>query len=428
MDAANAPTATMPNLLDPQLYIDGSWRRVFAEVRETNPVFRHPDPSDDGDTFVAVTTWAACTEVLRNHKVFRSEIYTRPDGRRYGGTIFDTWPKEHTAGMEHTLIHMEPPLHTAAKALVAPRFRESKIAHLRDTIREHTREAIRSVAGRDECDFIQDIAIKIPSHTLMYDIFGASPEAHDLAKKMSASVFGFTDEELVAAAGASTEELVAELRAVIMKEMEDRRVSPKDDYLTFLAHAEINGKRLEGDDLWELTNGLFFAGFDTTFDSIGLGMAGLLGAPDQVQRLRDDLSLIPTAIDEMLRYGSAVMTLRRTCRERYELCGLTVEPDEKVELFLASANQDPREFPNPDAFDAGRKPNRQLVMGHGIHRCLGAYLTKAEMGILTEETLANFDEIEINGEVKTVNSAWVRGLKRLPVRIKANPDGPAFAG
>lgn len=425
---ASALPPGVPNLLDPQIYLDGTSRRIFAEIREKYPVFRHPDPSEDGGDCWAVVSWAACSEVYRQHKVFRSEIYNRPqDGRRFGGTAFDTYPRAHTMGMEHTLIHMDPPTHTAAKQLVVPKFREAEIERLKDKMREYTRDAIRGIAHQGECDFVQDVAIKIPARVLMFDMFGATPESLEVAKKMSSAVFGYLDENLLEGAGATAEELTTQLRGLIMEQMDDRRQNPRADLLTYLAHAEIDGKSLEGESLWELTNGIIFAGFDTTVDSIGLGMAKLFECPDQVQRLRDDLTLVPTAVEEMLRYGSAVLVHRRTSRARYELCGQVIEPDEKIALFLQSANMDPREFPEPDVFDVGRKPNRHLTLGHGLHRCLGAYLTKAEISILIEETLANFDEIEINGPVDPIKTVWVTGLKRLPVSFKVNPNGPAFA-
>jgi cytochrome P450 len=255
-------------------------------------------------------------------------------------------------------------------------------------------------------------------------MFGIPSEGAAASKRLTAAVFGFLDEEIVAGAPATVEEMHAEFRDYILELAEQKRTDPQDDVLTLIANAHVGGKRLEGDDLFELAMGIILAGFDTTVDAVGMGMARLINEPEQMRRLRDDPSLMPTAVEEMLRIESPVLVMRRTARGPITVGGQTMQADDKIMMFLQSANLDEREFTNADVFDVGRKPNRHLTLGHGLHRCLGVWLTKAEMAVMIEEALANLEDIEIAGPVDRIKTVWVAGLKRLPIRCKVKADAP----
>jgi cytochrome P450 len=418
-----ARIAPSPNLLDPQIYSDGSAWPLFRELRRTAPIFRHPDPSEDGDYFWAVSNYQGCVEAFNNHTVLTSEIYERADGRRVGSTMFNAAARAHPIGFEKGLQHIDNPEHAAYKRVVASSFMAKQVNLLRGRMREITREALRPVLAEGRCDFVKDIASRVPFRVLMEMIgIPADSRAAQLSQRISVAVFGFLDDEVLA------QTLGAEFRALILDYADERRIHPQDDLLTLIANAKVNGRRLEGDDMFDLLAGITAAGFDTTVDAVSLGLARLIDNPDQMQRLRNDMSLLPTAIDEILRYDTVVLVMRRTARQPIKLLGETLLPDDKVMLFLHSANRDEAEFRDPERFDIGRRPNHHLSLGHGLHRCLGLWLLKAEIAVILEETLAHMDDIQLAGQPDRLRTVWVTGLKRLPIEFRAKQGAPVLVG
>ena len=418
------PSDSYPNLLDPQIYLDGSAATVFRDLRQRAPIFRHPDPSDDGDFFWAMSNYAGCAQAFRHHDILTSEIYQRSDGRRVGSTMFNAAARNHPIGFEKGLQHIDNPEHAAYKDIVAGAFTAKRINLLREQIRAITREALRPVLARGQCDFVSDIASQIPFRVLMNMIgIPEGSRAAELSKRIGAALFGFLDDEVLARtlAGATIEELHTEFREHILAYAEDRRVRPRDDLLTAIATAKINGQWLADDDMFDLLAGITGAGFDTTVDAVSLGLARLIDSAEQMQRLRDEPALMPSAVEEILRYDTVVLVMRRTARQPFELLGETLMPDDKVMMFLHSANRDEKEFPDPDRFDIGRRPNRHLALGHGLHRCLGIWLLKAEISIILEQTLAHFDDIALAAQPERLRTVWVTGLKRLPIRFRVHP-------
>ena len=417
------PPGGYPDLLDPQIYLDGSAATVFRDLRQRAPIFRHPDPSDDGDFFWAVSNYAGCAEAFRNHEILTSEIYQRSDGRRVGSTMFNAAARNHPIGFEKGLQHIDNPEHGAYKDVVAGAFTAKQINLLRAQMRAITRVALRPVLDHGQCDFVTDIGSQIPFRVLMNMIgIPEDSRAADLSKRIGAALFGFLDEEVLARTlgGATIEALHGEFREHILSYAEERRMRPQDDLLTAIATAKINGQRLADDDLFDLLAGITGAGFDTTVDAVSLGLARLIDTPEQMQRLRDDPSLMTSAVEEILRYDTVVLVMRRTARQPFELLGETLMPDDKVMMFLHSANRDEKEFPQPDRFDIGRRPNRHLALGHGLHRCLGIWLLKAEIATILEETLAHFDAIELAAPPERLRTVWVTGLKRLPIKFRVS--------
>lgn len=419
----NAQSGVNVNLLDPEIYLDGTAWPLMARLRETSPVFRHDDPSDDGDHFWALTDYASCVEVFRNNTLATSEIYTRADGRRVGGTMFQTAERSHTTGMERMLQHIDEPAHAEYRRVVAMEFRDSQIGKLKAKMREIARAALRPNLDLETFDFVEDYAAKVPIQVLM-SMFGIPDEGAEEAKRLTAAVFGFLDEEILAGTAATVEEMHAAFRDYILELAEEKCRNPQDDLLTLIANAEVDGKRLEGDALFELAMGIILAGFDTTVDAAGLGMARLLNEPEQMARLRADRSLMPTAVEEMLRRDSPVLAMRRTARGPLEIGGQMMQADDKIMMFLQSANYDEKQFVDASKFDITRKPNRHLTLGHGVHSCLGVWLTKAEIAVMTAELIDNFEDIEIAGQVDRIRTVWVSGLKRLPIRGAVRSGAP----
>jgi len=197
-----------------------------------------------------------------------------------------------------------------------------------------------------------------------------------------------------------------------------RRADPKDDLMSVLVHAEIDGRPI---DFVEL-NMMFFlmvvAGNETTRNAISGGIQALCEFPAQRERLLADRSLLKTAVEEMVRWHSPVMQFRRTATEDTEIAGQAIRENDKVVMYYGSANRDERVFERPDEFDVGRSPNPHLGFGIGGHFCVGANLARTEMRIMLEEILERIPDVELAGEPERLRSNFINGIKSMPVRFE----------
>jgi alpha-terpineol hydroxylase len=416
MSSAAAGTATRaPDLVDPDIYVDDSFIPAFDDARQLGDVFPHPDPSGEYENFWAVTTYAGVRSVLSDHRRFSSSIYEN-DGTLTGGVMFETYPRTDIRGSVNIPQHLDMPVHADFKKMVAREFMESQIGSLKERIVAVTRAAIDEVRDRREVDFVHDIAAEVPLNVLM-EMLGIAPEHRWLPKAMMGPVFGYQDPEAVAAAPAPAEVMYAQFRELLHDICTEKRANPQDDLLSTVALAEIKGRRMTIDEITEfVTGGIVGAGFDTALGAMGMGLHRLLTNPGEFAKLRADPGLLESAIDEMLRVDPPTRQVRRNTREAVEMNGYRIEPDQKVIAFLIGANYDPAVFADPARFDISRSPNRYLTWGHGLHRCLGAHLARAEIRTMFVELLATFPTIELAGEPARNRGIWIGGMKRLPIR------------
>jgi cytochrome P450 len=212
----------------------------------------------------------------------------------------------------------------------------------------------------------------------------------------------------------------ADMMAYGHRMAEIRRVDPRDDLVTKLVAAEVDGERLSTRDFDNFFVLLVVAGNETTRHGISHGMLALMEHPEQLQRLRDDPSLMPGAVEEMLRYGSPTMMFRRTATQDTELRGVRIRRDDKVVVWFISANYDEEVFPEPFRFDVTRAPNRNFAFGAGgPHFCLGAPLARLEMRVMFEELIPRVAGIEPTGEPIRLRSNFINGIKHMPVRVRS---------
>jgi cytochrome P450 len=198
---------------------------------------------------------------------------------------------------------------------------------------------------------------------------------------------------------------------------EDRLANPKDDLVSTLMHAEIDGERLERADFSSFFMLLLVAGNETTRNLVSGGMLALMEHPEQRERLMADRALLPTAIEEMLRWVSPVNVFRRTATRDTAIRGQKIREGEQVVLFYASANRDEDVFPAADTFDVARTPNDHLAFGIGPHFCLGANLARLEIRVMFEELLRRLPDIELAGRPERLRSYFINGIKRMPVKF-----------
>ncbi len=307
------------------------------------------------------------------------------------------------------MIYMDPPRHTALRAIVSRAFTPNRVAELEGRVREVTRGFIDRFAASGRSEIVHDLAAPVPS-TIMGELIGVPPEHIEQFREWTEAFLEVTSPADIAARATGIYGLFGELLA-------ERRKQPANDLMTALLAAEADGERLSEDDLLGFSFLLLIAGNDTTTSLIGNGAELLARHPDQRAELAADPSLIPAAVEEMLRVESPTQALPRTATRDVELHGVTVPAGSRVMLLFGAANLDEREFPDPERFDIHRNAARHLAFGHGIHYCLGAMLARLESRIVFEELLARIPEYRIAGEPARVTSNWARAWSALPIEF-----------
>jgi len=235
--------------------------------------------------------------------------------------------------------------------------------------------------------------------------------------KLTQELFGSADPEL--RRGATPEEqmqTVMEMMQYFNGVIEDRRANPTDDLASVIANARVDGEPVNVVDVASYYVIIATAGHDTTSSSIAGGLHALLENPDQLALLRDDPSLVPSAVEEMIRWVTPVKQFMRTATEPYALRGVEIDAGESVLLSYPSANRDEDVFDRPDRFDVTRNPNKHVAFGFGVHHCLGAQLARMEGRALYKELLPRLGSIELAGEPSYMQTLFVGGPKHLPVR------------
>jgi cytochrome P450 len=391
------------DLLDLAAYAAGPPHALFRRLRREDPVHWHVETNGPG--FWAVTRHADVVAVSRDSNTFSSHR---------GGTMIDDVPPEFLAGVQLMMLNMDPPAHTKLRALVNKGFTPRRVAALEPRLRALAAEIVDAVVERGECDFVTDVAGELPSHVIA-ELVGIPLDdgrrLYALTERMH--TLATTPEDRAAAMQA-----ILEMHAYASAVHERKTASPGDDIATALVHAEIDGERLTPLEFAMFFMLLVNAGGDTTRNLVGAGALELLRHPDALARLRDDAALLPSAIEEMLRWVSPVVHFRRTATTDVRLGERTIREGDKVVVFYASANRDEAVFHEPDRFDVARTPNDHVAFGGGgAHFCLGAHLARLETHALLAEALRRLPDLALAGPVERLPSLFINGVRRMPVRF-----------
>jgi cholest-4-en-3-one 26-monooxygenase len=381
----------------------------FDRLRAEDPVHWHPEPADTG--FWAITKHADVRAISQDPATFSSEV---------GGTFIPSQDEEALAQLRLTILNMDPPKHNRYRRLVSRGFTPRMIAQLVDEIERRATLVVDGVCERGEVEFVEDIAAQVPVQ-MICEMIGLEPEIWPRMFEISNQLIGSRDDPdyEVQDPGVAAMEIYALCDAVAA----DRRVNPREDIMTALVNAEIDGERLDDLDLNLFFVTLVVAGNETTRNLINHAMLALIDHPEQAQRLRDDPALWDTAVDEMLRWGSSIHNFRRTVTTDTELRGVPVAEGDKVVMYYASANRDEDVFDDPHTFDVGRTPNDHVTFGGGgVHYCLGASLAKAEIRATMRQLVERLPDLELAGPVNRLHSDFVNGVKTMPVRF--TPTAP----
>jgi cytochrome P450 len=314
---------------------------------------------------------------------------------------------------------MDAPDHTAVRGITAPWFHHKMVKQMTDPLEALARKNVdRMTASSGECDFARDVAMYFPIEVIT-SLLGLPDEDVPRLLKLTQELFGIADPEL------RRGERVEDAQAVFVDFFnyfsaltQQRRTNPTEDLASVIANARIDGRELNPAELISYYIIIATAGHDTTSSTISGGLLALLQNPDELQRLRDDPSLMTTAADEMIRWVSPVKHFMRTAIEDYPLRGETIRKGQSVLLSYPSANRDEDVFEESMRFDVGRSPNKHLAFGMGPHFCLGASLARLEIQTIFNEMLPRLESIELAGEPEFMQTTFVGGPKHLPVRYK----------
>jgi cytochrome P450 len=321
------------------------------------------------------------------------------------------------------MIFADPPRHSKLRALVSKAFTPRSVAALEPRIRELSSELLGRAVARGGMDLVADFAAPLPM-LVIAEMLGIPPADRprfqawaDAILAMSYTIGGPPD--LARTASERFAAVTAEMGGYLGGLLAARRADPRDDLLARLAAAEVDGERLAHEEILGFFQLLLLAGSETTTNLIANTVLCLVELPDQFARLRATPDLLPSAIEEVLRYRSPLQWVYRVARRDVELRGTAVPAGAMVLAVIGSANRDPAAFPDPGRFDVAREPNPHLAFGHGPHFCLGAPLARLEARVALADLLSRVDEIELTTTVPWTPRAGlhVYGPASLPIRF-----------
>lgn len=393
------PTTAVP-LHSPDFYA-GDPYPAYRELRRSTPVVWN-----DVTNFWALLKYEDVRFVSGHPGLFSSVK---------GITIPD--PDQPEPVQEGNLIFTDPPRHRQLRRLINAGFTRRQITLLEPKVRQIVQGILAEVDPAREYEFAEEIAAPLPTR-MIAEMLGAPPEDWEQFRTWSDAAVGTADPEIEMDSLAA----LAELYEYFTRLIAARRAGEgnPDDLLSILAAAEVDGERLSDEDLLNFSFLLLVAGNETTRNLIALGTLALIEHPDQFALLRSDPALLPTAIEEMLRYTSPVTHMARCATEDVEIRGQQIRAGDTVVMLYGSANRDEDVFGDSgEDFDITRNPNPHIAFGAGEHACLGAQLARLEARVMFEVLLGAYPSIELTGDVTRLRATMVPGVKRMPVRLTA---------
>ncbi len=405
---------------------------AYRWLRENNPLGQVR--VEGYDPVWLVGRHADIMEIERQPEVFTSGGGDQPGSHNpiLQNQAGDEFTKSLTGGslrILETLTYLDPPEHTAVKDIAAEWFRPANLKKWEGIIHGLAREAIGKFLheGENEIDFVQEFALFYPLHVIM-SLFGVPEEDESKMMMLTQDFFGTSDPDAQRAdVEALSPEAAAQQWSAAIRDfyayfdlfVEERRKEPRDDLATIIACA----KKEDGEFYpKEFAYGWFVAistaGHDTTSSTLSSALEQLAIHPEQLKRVQQDPSLIPHLVNEALRWASPVKQFTRQATRDYTLNGSEIKKGDRLMLLYQSANRDADVFDDPDSFQLDRRPNKHIAFGYGPHMCIGQHVAKLELRIIFEELLPRIKNVELAGERKVVQTNFVGGLRKLPVRLE----------
>jgi cytochrome P450 len=407
------------DVASPKVYAQGVPHAELAAIRRHDPVHWHPWPGTR-DGFWLLSKHADVVSVSKQPKLFSSQL----------GHIALEDREPDALEARRSMIETDPPEHTRLRRIVSDAFTRPKVKEYADFTRRTVSGLLDAAIAQGEFDWVSEISEPLPV-TVLISILGLPPEDVPMVVELTSEMAAATDEDYrpdpvkypseidprLLPFGTPAAQAVFEYGRRIGAE---RRRHPRDDLVSRLVHGGADGEHLTDAEYTNFFQLFIFAGNETTRTAISHGILALMDHPDELERLRRDPSLLDTAVDEILRYGSALIYFRRTAVADTEIRGVPIQAGDRVALWYVSANYDEEVFEDPQRFDVGRHPNPHTTFGRGgPHFCLGSFLAKLEIRILLEEILARDVRFERAGAPVRLSSNFVNGFKSIPVRVRA---------
>lgn len=406
------------DLTDLSRFEQGFPHDIFTRLREEAPVWFHPPTSHTpgGEGFWVVSRHADCVTAATDAQTFSSA--TGPGRNGCGGTLIEDLPGGFAAGV---LLNMsDDPRHQQIRKLVTPAVSPRALRLLEAELAGRADAVLDAAAAKEQVDLVADIAAELPLQAIAHLLGMPQPDRHLLFEWASATL-DYDDRDL----GQRTERTAAVASAMFdygARLIAGKRVDGSATDLLAVA-ARSADPELTDLEVQMVFNLLIAAGSETTRNSLTLGLLALADRPDQWQLLARDRGLLPSAVEEILRWASTTPYNRRTATTDTVLGGQTIRAGEKVTLWWASANRDSEVFTEPFRFDVTRRPNPHLAFGHGSHYCLGANLARVEIRLVLDGMLDRFSGLEPAGPVEWSRSNKHTGIRHAPVRlVAAAPD------
>ena len=392
------------DLLSPASFASGQPHRQYDWLRTHQPVAWHEEPNGKG--FWAVTRHADVWAVDRDFQTYSSEPTIM---------ISDPLADAGAFGPYKMMLMMDPPEHTGFRKLIRSEFTEPAARLRGERIRELARQIVDAVIDKGQCDFVDQVAGEMPSFVIA-ELMGLPLEDGRELYKLT-EIIHTAPEALAPGAGGQA---VAKMFEYGAKVIAEKRARPGDDLASKLLACEVDGRRLEDMEFLLFFLLLVDAGGDTTRNLLSGGLLALMEHPDQYAWLMADLDArLPRAREELLRWTSPVIYMRRTARHDAELGGQQVKAGDKVVMYFGAANRDPAVFERPEVLDLSRAENPHIAFGTGPHGCLGQHIARIEIDAMLHEVLTRMTAFELAAPVEWLPSNFISGPKAMPLRFRA---------
>ena len=405
--AANQPI----NAIDPDTYVNGHPYAAYAALRQESPVYWHLE-APPGRGFWLLTRHDDIRHVSRNPKVFSSSY-----GFKAQDDSYERMGPDIDAAMRKIIISIDPPDHSAMRSLLMPFFTTAELRKKEQSIRNRVRRILSQLNAGDTIDVVPVVAAELPIQVLC-EVLGVDEKDQEQALKWTNQMTGADDPDfnVTPAKAASAFREVFEFGRLAIDE---RRRNPTGDLVSVVANAKLKGKLLDRDQVDGFFALMIGAGNETTRNAISGSIHALARFPQQRRILAQDSSAWPTAIEELLRFVSPVIHMRRTAVAGTEISGQVVAAGDKVVMLYGAANRDPQVFDSPHSLDVRRSnARRHFAFGTGIHQCLGAMLARMELRIVLQEFLAKFPNYRTHREPTYLRSNFVHGIKSYSVTLQ----------
>ena len=397
----------LEDLLDAKTFAAGHPHALYRTLRETAPVHFNPEPQGPG--FWALTRYDDVFAVDHDFQTYSSEPTIMIEDAEY--------QDDGVFGEAKMMLMMDPPKHTGFRKLIRSEFTRPAADQKGLRLHELARHIVNAVIERGECDFVAEVAGEMPSYVIA-ELMGL-PLADGRELYKLTEIIHSAPETLPPGAG---REAVGKMFAYAAGVIAEKRARPADDLATRLLNVEVEGRRLTDPEFLLFFLLLIDAGGDTTRNLLSAGLLALHCHPDQRAWLMADLpARLPSAREELLRYVSPVIYMRRKALRDHRLGTVEIRAGDKVVMYFGAANRDPAKFDQPDGLDLSRNPNEHVAFGGGPHVCLGQHLARIEIDAILVEVLTRMPDLDIPNPPEWLASTFISGPRRMPVRFKPGP-------